>query len=280
MTTKFQKGIMEIRSSEKPISKAWEISCEHLGFSEKMKKLIEIIENHENLFVNHNFYHNHFHLAETVFCSAMLVKEEIPENVLYENALVILLAASFHDVDHKGRANKEPFELEKVSASFFNEWWKNNSLFVENILSIPPKNIEEVVIDLILFTEFSFGQEKVKADYINRKEYSSGILYPVKLKKILTEADFLLNVLPFSAYEKAIAILSESRRNLTDGKKWEMIYGFLNEADESFFTSDASEKLKISHIVKKFKEFVYKNKNQWESGSKFCEEINKKVKSL
>jgi hypothetical protein len=279
MATKFYSGIKAIQESEKPIGKAWELSFLHLELDPKLKKLMEILADHENLLISYNPYHNHYHLAEVVWGSAFLAKKENFEEKYFDSMVVLLLAATFHDADHPGRLNKHAFEIEKKSANFFKSWWKNNSLFVENILSLTPINIEQAVTDLILFTDFSEGQPKVNLDYVQRKDNDSYGLKMSKLKKILNEADLLMNFLPHSAFEKTSKILRESSRNVTDEEKCLLLLGFLQEAPV-IFTSDAAKELKIDVLIKKFATYLNASKSEMSNAQKLQEEIEAKFKQI
>lgn len=267
MLDTFYSGIEQINSSNKPISKAWQIATEYLGYREKLAKVTEIIGNHENLFINKNPYHNHYHLAETIWVSAVMVKEEIPESKLYNHAVMILLAATFHDVEHPGRTNKDPFETEQVSAKFFKEWWNNNSLFVENLVDMTQMDMEQAITELILFTEFNDGVKKVKEDYIKRKgrEYYSLNNFN-ELKKVLTEADLLLSYMPLTAYQKCNLILKESNKEISEKEKWLLILNMIKGNAEKDFTSEASNYLDLVHEMNKFVEFLEENMEHFTDG--------------
>lgn len=279
MATKFYSGIKAIHASEKPIATAWELSFIHLELDSKLKKLIEILSDHENLLISYNHYHNHYHLAEVIWGSAFLAKKENFQEKYFDSMVIMLLAATFHDADHPGRLNRYAFEVEQKSVKFFRNWWKNNSLFVENILSITPTNIEQAVTDLILFTDFSEGQPKVNLDYIQRKDNESFGLKMNKLKKILNEADILLNFLPQFAFNKTSLILKESSRSVTEEDKWLLLLSFLQDAPTTF-TSDASKELKIDAIVKKFYTYLNASKGMMQDSAKLQEEIETKFKSI
>lgn len=169
---KFHSGVLAIRESKKPISKAWQLSFDLLNLDNKLLKVMEILGEHENLFITPNPYHNHYHLSEVIWTAAYLADKEIEKDSekYFESMVVLLFAATFHDAGHLGRSNKTPFELETLSVEFFKNWWKNNSLFVENIVSLSPIQFEHLVCELILFTEFLEGQTKVTKDYIERKD--------------------------------------------------------------------------------------------------------------
>jgi len=280
MAIKFHTGIKQIQEASKPIAKAWELSLLHLELDSKTKKIMEILGDHENLFINYNPYHNHYHFAEVIWGSAFLAKKEKIEEKYLESMVILLLAATFHDSDHPGRANKNPFEIEQKSADFFKSWWKNNSLFVENILPMPPSNIEQAVRDLILFTDFSHGVPKVITDYLVRRENESFGLKINKLKKILNEADILMNCLPHSGFKKTVAILGESVRQMPDETKWLMMLSFLQENAPHLFTSDACKELKIDSLVRKFTQYLEENKHLMKDGIGFQEEINAKFKQF
>lgn len=260
-------GIEQINATNKPISKAWELATDYLGYKEKLAKVTEILGNHENLFISKNPYHNHYHLAETVWLGAILVKEEIPEKLLYNHAVMILLAATFHDTEHLGRTNKEPFELEKLSAGFFKQWWKNNSLFVENLVEMNPIDMEQAISELILFTEFNLGVKKVKEDYVNRKLREVHTLDNYMcLKKILTEADLLLNFMPLTAYKKCSLIIAEANKEVSEKDKWTLIYNMVKTESQKEFTSEACNYLDIPHQLKKFTEFLEENTQHYSDG--------------
>lgn len=280
MATKFHNGIKLINEADKPIAKAWELAFNHLELDHKVKKLMEILEDHENLFINYNYYHNHFHFAEVVWTSAFLAKKENFQEKYFDSMVILLLAATFHDADHPGRANRAAFEAEKKSSEFFRNWWKNNSLFVENILSLTPIQIEQSVTELILFTDFTQGQAKVITDYFIRRENETFGLKMCKLKKILNEADVMMNCLPQSAFNKTGLILKESVRNIPDDKKWRLILEFLKENAPHLFTSEACKELKIDAVVRKFTAFLDANQESMSLGAKFQEEIDSKFKTF
>lgn len=278
MAIKFHTGIKEIIQSEKPIATAWKLSHEHLELGDKVKKLMEILEDHENLFISYHPYHNHYHLAEVVWGSAYLAKQEKFEDKYFETMVILLMGATFHDADHLGRTNKYPFEAEEKSTKFFKSWWKNNSLFVENIINMSPIYIEQAVTELILFTDFTHGQSKVNLDYINRKESETIGLKLCKLKKILNEADFLMNCLPHYGFHKTGLILKESIRTATDEQKWKLLLGFLQQNGNELFTSDAAKELKLDTLVKKFTNYLAANQEEMRNGLKLQEEIDQKFK--
>lgn len=279
MATKFFSGINAIHEAEKPIAKAWELSFTHLELDNKLKKLMEILADHENLLISYNPYHNHYHLAEVVWASAFLAKKENFQEKYFDSMVVLLLAATFHDADHPGRVNKLAFETEHKSASFFRNWWKNNSLFVENIVALTPTHIEQVVTDLILCTDFSEGQPKVNLEYSQRKDGESFGLKICKLKKILNEADLLMNFLPHSAFKKTNLILRECSRNIEEEQKWMLLLDFLQEGSITF-TSDASKDLKIDAIIKKFATYLNASKSVMKNSEKLQEELEAKFKQF
>lgn len=248
MSISFVNGIDKIRQSNKPISTAWYLSCEHLSLNNKINKIIEIIGEHENLFVNRNPYHNHYHLAEVIWASSWLCFNEFEQESLEAHAIVLFLAATFHDAEHPGRGNRIPFEIEKVSCNFFQQWWKNNSLFIENIMDLSPSQIESAVIELILFTDMFDGNQKVNVDYITRKNQENFGLKIVKLKKVLNEADFLMGVLPQYAINKTTLLLKESGIILNDKDFTDMLTNYLESIMKNEF-SDGCKKLKIPQMV-------------------------------
>lgn len=279
MATKFFSGIKAIHEAEKPIATAWELSFTHLELDNKLKKLMEILADHENLLISYNPYHNHFHLAEVIWASAFLAKKENFQEKYFDSMVVLLLAATFHDADHPGRVNKYAFEVEHKSAAFFRSWWKNNSLFVENIVALTPTNIEQAVTDLILFTDFSEGQPKVNLDYAQRKEVEAFGLRMNKLKKILNEADLLMNFLPQTAFKKTNLILRECSRNVEEEQKWMLLLGFLQEGPITF-TSDAAKDLKIDVLIKKFATYLSASKSVMKDSEKLQEELEAKFKQF
>lgn len=279
MATKFFSGINAIHQAEKPIAKAWELSFTHLELDGKVKKLMEILEDHENLLISYNPYHNHYHLAEVVWGSAFLAKKENIQEKYFDSMVILLLAATFHDADHPGRVNKCAYEVEQKSAAFFRNWWKNNSLFVENILSLTPTNIEQAVTDLILCTDFSEGQPKVNVDYAQRKDAESLGLKMNKLKKILNEADLLMNFLPQTAFKKTNLILRECSRNIEEEQKWMLLLGFLQEGPITF-TSEASKDLKIDALIKKFMTYLSASKSVMKDSEKLQAELEAKFKQF
>jgi hypothetical protein len=261
-------GIDQINASQKPIAQAWQLATQYLGINKKMEKIIEILGNHENLFISKNPYHNHYHLAEVIWLSALLVKEEVPEKSLYNHAVIILLAATFHDAEHPGRNNKEPFEIEQESALFFKKWWKNNSLFVENIVDMNPIDMEQAISELILFTEFTDGAKKVKEDYIKRRNREVYTLeYFMGLKKVLTEADILLNFLPLTAYKKCNLLLDEVAKSKSEKEKWQLILETVKSGAQTEFTSDSSDYLDLQHQMLKFTTFLEENSIHFTDGT-------------
>ncbi len=265
---KFHSGVLAIRESKKPISKAWDLSFELLKLDSKLLKVMEILGDHENLFITKNAYHNHYHLAEVIWTAAYLADKEISKNEekYFESMVVLLFAATFHDAGHLGRSNKTPFELETLSVEFFKNWWKNNSLFVENIVSLSPIQFEHLVCELILFTEFLEGQNKVNKDYLDKKDAEAFGVKINRLKKILNEADFLFNCSPHYAFEKTALIMKEAVRSADDEKKWMLIVGMLQEMQSNVFISDASKEVKVESTIKKFLAFLLENKDEMKDG--------------
>lgn len=261
-------GIEKINAVKKPISKAWELSTKYLGIDKESKKITEVLGDHENLFITKNAYHNHYHLAEVIFTTAVLLKAEVSQNFIFNHAIMILFAATFHDAEHPGRTNKDPFEAEKVSAYFFKQWWKNNSLFVENIVPMSPLDMEGAINELILFTEFNEGSKKVKEDYIKRKNKTAFTLeHFMSLKKILNEADLLLNFLPLTAYKKCNLILQEANKEISEREKWMFILNMITNDTKKEFTSEAIDLLDIDHEINKFKLYLEENKEIFGDGT-------------
>ncbi len=277
---KFHSGVLAIRESKKPISKAWQLSFELLNLDNKLLKVMEILGEHENLFITKNPYHNHYHLAEVIWTSAYLANKEIEKDSekYFESMVILLFAATFHDAGHLGRSNKTPFELETLSVEFFKNWWKNNSLFVENIVTLSPIQFEHLVCELILFTEFLEGQAKVTKDYIERKDAEAFGIKVNRLKKILNEADFLFNCSPHYAYEKTSLILKESVRMAEDEKKWMLIVGMLEQMQNNLFISDAAKEVKIESTIKKFLGFLLENKDEMKDGEYLQSILTEKFK--
>jgi hypothetical protein len=266
--SKFHNGVAAIRESKKPISKAWQLSFELLKLDEKLLKVMEILGDHENLFINKNPYHNHYHLAEVVWTAAYFADKEISKNEekYFESMVVLLFAATFHDAGHLGRSNKTPFELETLSVDFFKNWWKNNSLFVENIVALSPIQFEHLVCELILFTEFTEGQIKVTKDYLDKKDAEAFGIKVNRLKKILNESDFLFNCSPHYAFEKTSLIVKETVRLADDEKKWMLILEMLEHMQNNVFISDAAKELKVESTIKKFLAFLVENKEEMKDG--------------
>lgn len=280
MIKKFNNGISLISDSKKPISTAWKLASKHLDLGNDANKLIEILENHENIFINYNPYHNQYHTAETIFSCAFLAKEENFVDKYFETMIILLLGATFHDSEHPGRTNKFSFELEEKSTVFFKNWWHNNSLFVENIIKMSPLYIEQAVVELILFTDFTEGQKKVVYDYLNQKETTIVGLKLCKMKKILNEADFLLHCLPNYGVKKISLILEESKISLNEEEKWNLYLDFLIKNGQNLFSSDAAKELKIDLIIKKIINYLNLNKTNMSNSIKLQEEIEYKFKSI
>lgn len=278
MSITLQTGLQQVRNSDKPITKAWELAYDFLLLEDKVLKLIQILSEHENLFITSNAYHNHYHTAEVVWASAFLIKNEDIYHKRYDSQVILLLASTFHDADHRGKSNRFPYEQEKISSFFFMEWWRNNSLFVENILSIKHDDIENAINNLILLTDFEEGQRISDKSY---KEDKQLILYDVefnKLSKILIEADMLLNVLPNSGFDKITLILKEAGKNLPDSTKWDYLKSFLLETS-IFFNSDASVRLKIESNSLKLSKFINDNRD-FISTNMLQKLINENIKSF
>lgn len=256
MNITFSKGLDLINSSSKPISTAWKLSYDLLLLEDKVLKLIDIISEHENLFINHNGFHNHFHLAEVIWSSAFLAKHEGIEYNNFDSMVILLLAATFHDADHKGKSNKVPFEQEKISVFFFLEWWRNNSLFVENILTSKHDDIEKSITFLILNTDFEEGHLAINTLYNQSKEEIVNNVQLYKMAKVLNEADMLLNILPSTGFNKIELILSEAGKSLPENTKWEYFLSFIEDASSSFFSSTACQNLKLDLISKKSSKII------------------------
>ena len=229
MAAIFHNGIKEINQSEKPIATAWRLSYKHLGLEPKVKKLMEILSDHENLFINYNPYHNHYHLAEVIWGCAFLIKREGITEKYSDTMIILLLAATFHNADHQGRTNKYSFENEERASIFFKSWWKNNSLFVENIVSVTPVYTEQAITELILFTDLTSGNPKVLIDYEKRRDAETFGLKLCRLKKILNEANFLIHCLPHYGFNKTELILKESSKNLPSEKIWLLLLDFYKQ---------------------------------------------------
>jgi len=275
MAIRFYDGIKEINAAERPIQKAWQLAVFHLEIdkiNKNIEKIIEILGDHENLLINSNPYHNHYHLAEVIWGSAFLAKQEEIKEKYFESMIILLLAATFHDAEHLGRANRNPFELEKRAANFFRDWWKNNSLFVENIIDLQTTIVENLVIELILCTDFNEGQPQVTREYSVKKDIETNGLKLFRLKKILNEADILMSCLPHFGFIKTSLILKESLRNPPDEHKWLLLLGFIKDV-QAFFISDAAKKLRIDLIIEDFINFLHANRSLMKDGLKLQEKI-------
>lgn len=280
MNIKFSNGIEQILSAKKPIAKSWELSFKLLELDNKLLKVMEILENHENLFINRkNPYHNHYHLAEVTWATAYLAKNENFSEKYFDTMVILLMAATFHDADHPGRTNKIPFELEERSMNFFKNWWKNNSLFVENIMNLTPIQVEQSVVELILFTDFIKGKDKVQQDYQNKKDVEYFGLKLTRMKKILNEADLLMHCLPLYGFNKTDLILQESVRLVPEEVKWNLFINMLENEGLKCFNSDAAKKLKIESLIKKSLCFLNENKNLINQTEKLQILLNEKFKN-
>lgn len=278
MLNQLYKGIQDINHSSKPISKAWEISFAYLKMPNNYKKIIEIIANHENIFINKNHYHNQYHFAEVIWVSAFLAKNEFIYSYLQQHALILLLAATFHDTEHPGRGNKEPFELEKISAYFFKQWWNNNSLFVENLMETAENDIIQVINEMILFTDFEKGHIKVVQDYRNKPNYEMFNFKINKLKQILIEADIFLISMPGFAFDRTKMLLKENNQNIEEKHIWDLLLNFNKDYTKNIMISNASQSLGIQEELKNFIQILEKNKNIFTEGKKLEEKIHKKLK--
>lgn len=258
MSISFQSNLQKIRHSEKPINTAWMLAYDFLLLEEKTLKLIQILADHENLFINYNPYHDHFHTAEVILASAYLIKNEGLFHKNYDSTIILLLAATFHDADHKGKSNKYPYEQEKISCFFFMEWWRNNSLFVENILNISHDEIEKSINYLILNTDFEEGHSIVNKNYTDKKYEIVNDVELHRLAKILVEADLLLNVLPHTGFTKINLILKEAGKSLPDEIKWQYFKSFVEESS-ALFSSDACVKIKLDVQTKKLSTLLLEN---------------------
>ncbi len=280
MKKEFYQIIQEINKSKTPLLIAWTKSCQYLNIgkessdtSQDIRTLnknanfdikhknqdpdyfIKIITDYENLFVNRNSYHNEYHLAETVWTVAYLCKEEFEVYELYDHALLLMLAATFHDAEHTGKGNKVPFEMERVSANFFRKWWINNSLFLENVLTVNDSIMEQLIIDLILFTDFNNGQDKVLKDYEKFKDYSYYGFKIASMKKILNEADMLLTCLPKYALDKTKRLVNETGMKVSHEILLDVLIKHLESFGKSYFNSRASQKLDILNMIDNF--YIY-----------------------
>jgi len=256
MNINFIDGINKIKIEKKPISFAWRMSVDLLGIDKKIEKVIALIEDHENLFVTRHKYHNQYHLAEVIWCSAWLgmneFKNSLTEKSYQNHMLVLFLAANFHDAEHPGRGSKIPYELEKKSAKFFQQWWRNNSLFLENLFNFDACDVEQIVEEMIMNTDFLEGINNANQDHANFKNFEKFGYKVNKLKKILNESDSLLNLLPHFAFNKISLWLEEVGHKKNDVEKWEIINLMLRELGDGY-SSDAASSLNLPHLFNEFK---------------------------
>ncbi len=272
--------IQEINKTKTPLLVAWTEACKYLNIGKDANKsqkdirdlnknakfdikhknqdpdyFIKIITDYENLFVNRLDYHNEYHLAETVWTVAYLCKEEFAEHELYDHSLLLMLAANFHDAEHNGKGNKVAFEMERESSNFFRKWWINNSLFLENVLTVNESIMEQLIVDLILFTDFNTGQEKVLKDYEKFKEYSYYGFKIARMKKILNEADMLMTCLPKYALDKTQKLIKESGKKFSTEQTLSILIQHLENFGKTYFNSQASTQLGIPQTIDQF--YIY-----------------------
>lgn len=265
MLKQYVEEIELLLKEDKPIKKAWELSLKNLDFpiDKGVNKFLEILSDHENLFFSRNPYHNQYHLAQTVYSVGYLAKQE---NIkLNPDAFLLLMAATFHDADHLGRTNKVELELEKRSAYFFVQWWKNNSLFLDCFLNKKDINFDQcmdVISDLILATNFNTLSSVVRS-YNNHKDFEYKTLPIYKLKQLLIEADSMMMVLPYYSLDKSRKILKETNLNLNDYQLWNFIQNFLNDFGKKTFCSDASKKLELPKLIIELEHYIKNNLNKY-----------------
>lgn len=278
MNLSFVDGINEIYNVKKPISLAWRMSVELSEIDPKIEKIISLIEEHENLFVTRHKYHNQYHLAEVIWASAWLgIKEfkNVLSEHLYQNHMIaLLLAANFHDVDHPGRGSKFPYEIEKKSAKFFQQWWRNNSLFLENLFKLNANDVEKVIEEMIVKTDIFEGIYLVNQEYKQNPNLEKNGYKVNKLKKLLIESDSLMNILPQYSFNKVSLWLEEVGHKKNDLEKWQIIIMMLDEIGNSYAT-DASIKFNLASMFNEFKEDIKKEiKNPNLNTHKFQNQLN------
>jgi len=255
MSLSFSEGVKELYKVKKPISLAWRLSVQLTGIDPKIEKIISLIEEHENLFVTRHKYHNQYHLAEVIWASAWLgykeFKDVLSESNYQNHIVALLLASNFHDVEHPGRGSKYAYEVEQKAAKFFQQWWRNNSLFLENLFKINANEIEKVIEEMILKTDLLEGIQVVNNEYQNNPHLEKHGYKVNKLKKLLNEADTLMNILPQHAFEKISLWVDEAGHKKNDVEKWQIIIMMLDGLGKNY-SSDAAKKFNLVSLFDEF----------------------------
>lgn len=259
MKKDFYKYINEIDNSINPIKVAWHQAIRHLDlegivstdFENALFKKIEQLN-------NNNTYHNAYHFAHVMIGGAYLLKYEIDNPVILPpNAFVLLLAALFHDAAHPGRSNQYPYELEKISAQYFNEYSRENKLeLLWNTQNLETYNLPKwaeivtVVKELIIATEFQQEAHKVVAQYKENPQIT--IAHDIKinvLKMLLIESDILLSCISETGIKQTEKMLSEQNLKLNKNEVHDKWTGFLHLVKDTHYQSQAASKLKLKEEI-------------------------------
>lgn len=256
LATPHQRALTKTHPGVSPViaaSKHLHPTRRHQAFD----SFVRLVAEYENLFITEHAYHNTTHLAETIWVAANLAREEFSQEDLYGHLVILLMAAVFSNAGHPGgrsKTNQIPFETERQSVGFFKKWWDNNALFVQNMLDLDPVVMENAVTDMILYTDFHQGHDRVLKEYGNPK-HRDHLYHGLKisrLKQLLNESDLLMLCMPHYSKAKIHALVVESGVKLSPQEEFQMAQGFIGGLAQGFFISNAARKLGIDAVIASF----------------------------
>ncbi len=177
--------MMMLRESQDRLSRIVPILVQSCGLSpdSPMGRSAVTLSQEAEKDIQHNQYHNRYHVQEVVVAAFMLGRrEKIPLISLAE----LILAATAHDLNHQGRHNQHPFELEHLAAETACAILEREGVSEE---------ISSKIEQMILCTDFYHGTPHAREIYV--KSQSLPQQSPERILAaqclLLTEADIMFS---------------------------------------------------------------------------------------
>lgn len=202
-----------------------------------------------------NPYHNAVHTAQVMWSGNILASEVGIED---KNKWLpkFILALMFHDINHNGKFNAFPYQLEIIAGETFETYLLEEkhlkTLWIENATSEDGdlKNLIGFVKRLIMGTEVSTDVPKNIKDYEENKNHT--LLQTLLV--LAQEADVLPSALPRVGKKNGelLAVEWNNPKVASDSGR----LGFLNMIK---YVSDAAKTLEIPKMIQVQKEVLEKN---------------------
>lgn len=257
MLNKLEKELEFFENLENPVQVAWHKILSDNGISAKSfwHEFGAICAAHPWFKEVKNPYHNGVHTAQVMWSGNILVQAaDLEDKEIWLPKFI--LALMFHDINHNGKSNAFPYQLEIIAGDIFETYLleeKRLKILWDESSKIEDGNLNELVSfvkRIILGTEVHTDVPKNIEDYENSNA-------PSLLQTLLVlaqEADVLPSALPNVGRKNGELLAAEWNNPLLASHKGRL--GFLNMIK---YSSVSAHSLEIPQMINLQKEYLEKH---------------------